>query len=633
MTHAMEGSGGPRSAAVHGWLLDGAPARPAAFREQVMPSMQPSTPSPARLRRYGPIAGALVPGVVVTALVFGLLWRDAREADQLRLDRLTHFLREGLDDRTEKYEQYLVVVREFLTENPRAESSPWEQLLGRLKLPTNCRGLTFLAYAPRLGDGSPVPASTAGASDGRATDLADGRGMPAAERWPVTLAYARPPARAPRLGADLSRSSIPWGPAWVSVYRNALTVTPRLSSGTNTDGLGLSGFCMIHTVYDPALPAEIPRLEGESDGQAWERTLDLRIRHWRGTLVAAIDMDELLAEMLQDRPREVAFEIFDNLDLAQRQRLNDRIALPSPDDRARRSDLTNRVMAWPMYGGSWGIEFHPTAEFERQSPRRVAWIALWAGMGGTIGFTWLVGLQLHARLAAESHSRSMNEARDVIDTLSRQQRRISRDLHDGVLQSLYALGLGLQKTRRAIGSEPAVAEERCRRNLEALELAMADLRRHVGAHRSGVAPEPELGRALGELVATLNSQGTIPVRLTLDPALRTRPLPGATLELIQIAREAITNGERHSRARLIRVCLESWQDGFALRIVDDGRGLDPSAPRGHGLGNMAARAAEIGAQFRLDAVPGGGTRVSVLVPGASCHAPWPGESPGPEESR
>ena len=90
----------------------------------------------------------------------------------------------------------------------------------------------------------------------------------------------------------------------------------------------------------------------------------------RGAVFAAIDMDRLLREALKDTELDLTFEIFDGRNPEESHRLNQFFAIPEPEDRVRRLDLTNRTLIWKKYIHQWAITFHPTPEFERHSPRR-----------------------------------------------------------------------------------------------------------------------------------------------------------------------------------------------------------------------------------------------------------------------
>jgi len=567
--------------------------------------------------RYGPVVCALVFGLAGTGALFGFLWRNAQRSDQKRFDTLTHFLRERLDDRVEKYEQVVVLAREFFIQNAAPSQAQWRQLLDRLKLPLNYSGLMGLGYGFFL-PAEPSPGAESEWTARAAAEFPRPPNLPPdASFAPLRYAYAKPPFPEPSLGTNFLEGAVGYS-ASMAEYRNALYITGCLAPGAPGNLFHAHGFYMVHTVYDAGLPVEVPRRPGETYPETWARQLKERLPHRQGHLIAAIDVDELLKDLLEGSALEAAFEIFDHTDASQGRRLNDRVGLPDASDRLRRTDLRNRTLEWPMYANRWSIVFYPTAEFERRSPRRVAWIALGAGLAITLCISGLVWLELSRRLALESHARQLQEARDLIRALSREREQTSRDLHDGVLQSLYALGLGLQKTRRTIARDPVLAEERCRQNLDALELAMAEVRRYLGKGGSEATEDLELETALGNLAEVMHRQGRVPVCFDLKPGPQPRPQPGLVLQLLQIAREAIANAQRHSGADFVVLSLSADGEGLVMRIEDNGRGFEASDAPGHGLRNMAARAGDMGAEFRLDTRLGGGARVTVKLPPARC---------------
>ena len=572
----------------------------------------------ATTRRYGPSLAALFIGLAATVALFAIQWRHAARVDQVRFDTLTHFMQERLDDRMEKYEQTVVLVREFFIRNGLPSRTQWLQLVDRLRLPLNCPGIQGLGYAPRLVGrqlDSPSPNLRAALGENTVNFAKVG-----AEEviWPVLYWYAKPPLPDPPMGFDLHHSTLPWILAEWSAGHNALHVTGRLPGGASEPPFDLAGFCMVHTVLEGDSSLAMPFGPGENFADTWNRQANARLPHWQGTLVAKIDMDQFLKDLLDGSVLEVGFEIFDGPDPVRAARLNRKAGLPLPADRARRPGLEHRISIWPMYNQRWSIAFYPTVEFERNSPRRISWIALGAGLVSTIFLTGLVWLESQRRSTAEAYSRQIKEARDVITALSHEREQISRDLHDGVLQSLYVLGLGMRQAQRTIRADPALAERRCEQNLDGLELAMAELRRHLGKKGPEPSPEIDLGLALRRLVEVMNRQGTVPVQFESKPELGLCPLPETVVQMLQIAREAITNAQRHSGAVLIRLALEELEGGLLMNIADDGCGLDPGRPAGHGLRNMAARAAGIGAEFQIHSPVAGGVLVSLYLPSARC---------------
>jgi signal transduction histidine kinase len=236
----------------------------------------------------------------------------------------------------------------------------------------------------------------------------------------------------------------------------------------------------------------------------------------------------------------------------------------------------------------------------------------------------LVWVQLRRRFAAECHSREMKEARDLVDSLSQERDRINRDLHDNVLQSFYVLGLGLRKTRKAITQNATLAADSCEQNQAALELAMGELRRYLGERHVKPPAALDLALALRNLAEAMNRQGQVPVQCDLQPGLGSFPAAETTLQLLHIAREAIINAQRHSRAKSILVSLQPRAGGLAMIIADDGRGfnIQELSSTGYGLNNMSSRARDLGAEYQLISRPGRGTRLTVYLPippGAGGH--------------
>jgi len=195
--------------------------------------------------------------------------------------------------------------------------------------------------------------------------------------------------------------------------------------------------------------------------------------------------------------------------------------------------------------------------------------------------------------------------------------RISRDLHDGIIQSIYAVGLSLEDVGELIEADPAEAEARVDRAIDRLHTTIGDIRTFIvgldPGDGQGIAPA--LARLAGELAAdggpelALDLSGSDTVDANLPPE--------AAHELLQIAREAISNVARHSRARRASLSLRVEDGEAVLRVDDDGDGFDPSrrlGPGHFGLPNLRARAMALGGRLTIDSGAGLGTRIIVALP-------------------
>ncbi|HEY0946576.1 MAG TPA: CHASE4 domain-containing protein [Opitutaceae bacterium] len=217
------------------------------------------------------------------------------------------------------------------------------------------------------------------------------------------------------------------------------------------------------------------------------------------------------------------------------------------------------------------------------------------------------------RRAEEALRHSEGMLRRTID----ERARLGRDLHDGVIQSIYAAGMGLAATRSLLHHDIAEAEQRLDQVRSALNETIRDLRNFI----TGLEPEAlkhhTFRQAVGALIDFLQAIGPIQVEVAIDEARAEQLPPGARTDALQIIREAMSNSLRHGNAQHICISLQQDTPGsLRLAISDDGSGFNPAAPatRGHGLNNMAERARASGATFIIESTPGKGTRIIVTFP-------------------
>ena len=219
---------------------------------------------------------------------------------------------------------------------------------------------------------------------------------------------------------------------------------------------------------------------------------------------------------------------------------------------------------------------------------------------------------LHAGIAIENarlHEQVQRLA--VVD----ERDRISRDLHDSVIQSIYAVTLSLDDVPELVGEAPAEARQRVDDAIDALHGVIRDIRNFIFGLRPLLLDSGSLLDGLRTLADELrrNTAIEIDLRGELDDEV-----PVAVVaELLAIAREGLANVARHSGAQHASVRIDLQGDRLQLEISDDGRGIASGAvPAGghHGLANMRARAQALGGSFEIDSAPSTGTRIIVAVP-------------------
>lgn len=194
--------------------------------------------------------------------------------------------------------------------------------------------------------------------------------------------------------------------------------------------------------------------------------------------------------------------------------------------------------------------------------------------------------------------------------------RLGHDLHDGIIQSLYAVGLTLESVRALVASNPDEANRR----LEQTRAAINDTIRDVRAYITGLAPEnlrrAGFAHALESQLAELQGGREARFDVKIDDDAAALLSPDQSIQALQIAREAVSNALRHGGASLVTLRVHQSDREVCLLVQDNGIGFDASARRdgGHGLGNMHARAAGMGATLRITSAPGEGARVVATLP-------------------
>jgi signal transduction histidine kinase len=213
----------------------------------------------------------------------------------------------------------------------------------------------------------------------------------------------------------------------------------------------------------------------------------------------------------------------------------------------------------------------------------------------------------NARLHAQAGRLAIAEERD----------RIGRDLHDGIIQSLYAVALSLEDVPELMGESPSEANARVDGAIESINLAIRDIRNFIYGLRPEAVDGTQVLAGLAALAEEVRHGGLVDVETELqadaDPGLD----EAAGGEILNLVREALSNAVRHGRAAQILLSLTLLDGVPTLVVSDDGVGFDVSrdpGPGHHGLANMAARAAAVGGRFEIRSTPGSGSRVIVELP-------------------
>lgn len=198
--------------------------------------------------------------------------------------------------------------------------------------------------------------------------------------------------------------------------------------------------------------------------------------------------------------------------------------------------------------------------------------------------------------------------------LAADRERISRELHDGIIQSIYAAGLMLEGVRALIPEDPAAAQTQLARVLQSLNQTIQDIRRYIFNLQGGLPPS-DLVSGLEELLRDFRINTLLETRLTVSGEEREVLGAEQRQHILQIAREALANVARHAHARRVDVRLTYDTRTLQLQIADDGVGLamTPTAT-GQGLRNIRERARLLDGTLDIDSAPGQGVTITLTVP-------------------
>lgn len=205
-----------------------------------------------------------------------------------------------------------------------------------------------------------------------------------------------------------------------------------------------------------------------------------------------------------------------------------------------------------------------------------------------------------------------------LDSLARleERDRIAMDLHDGVIQSIYAVGLQLEDVAERLEESPASARSRIEAAINSLNGVIKDIRSYIFDLRPSLSSVDDLPAAIEQLAAQLQVNTLIDTEVNAEGVLNGRLNAEQALGLYHIAQEALNNIGKHSKASTAHVTISSDSRSVRLQISDNGEGLPPEERQheGQGMRNMRDRANAIGANLAIESRPRKGTTIRVTMP-------------------
>ncbi len=225
-------------------------------------------------------------------------------------------------------------------------------------------------------------------------------------------------------------------------------------------------------------------------------------------------------------------------------------------------------------------------------------------------FSCLLSEQVGSSLAS-----ALKASEQRLSALLHDRSRIGRELHDTVLQALYAIGLTLEQTPGLRRGAPQAGPNTCDQAVEQLHKLIQDIRRMILCMESNHVDPFRLVSELQALAQTFERGTELQIRVGGDPAAEDILTGEEACELITIAREALSNCVRHAHATRIVIDLRKVGSRVRLSIRDNGSGFEVKHEQVKGIGfaNMENRVRKIGGRLDIQSTVGRGTCITADV--------------------
>jgi signal transduction histidine kinase len=214
------------------------------------------------------------------------------------------------------------------------------------------------------------------------------------------------------------------------------------------------------------------------------------------------------------------------------------------------------------------------------------------------------------------------------ELLLRERERIGRDLHDGIIQSIYATGLHVEQAAAEVDRDPGRVGDRLSTVMSELNRITAEIRSTIFDLRSGELEMRDAEAIVLAVADELQAHTLVQLEIGSEGAFRPRLQPEQAEQLRRFVSEAFSNVLRHARATRVTVRMSCTSERFTLEIRDDGVGFESAAVgatagggRSQGLSNMRSRAELLDAELAIESSPRHGTRLSLTMPVATIRRP------------
>jgi PAS domain S-box-containing protein len=247
-------------------------------------------------------------------------------------------------------------------------------------------------------------------------------------------------------------------------------------------------------------------------------------------------------------------------------------------------------------------------------------------------YRWIEWKSIPAGEFIYAAARDITDRKRIEETLRQRERdlqaalqereRISQDLHDGILQSLFAVGLALETAKLTMAPRNLkTSRASLNQAIDQLNGVMHEIRNFIAGLGSDLLQGKNFPAVLKQMLASLTEHQATRVRLAVEDRAAKALSTEQSLHLIRVIQEAVSNCIKHGHAREARVSLKMLKRGVRLSVRDNGRGFNQDDVKGigYGLGNMAARAQKIGGRLAVLSKVNEGTSIVLDLPNEAAN--------------
>jgi signal transduction histidine kinase len=568
----------------------------------------------SRWRPYWSPALLLVAGLSATSFYAFGHRAEARRVDAARFEIEANIVAQLIEQTMERYEERLSRLADVCSQYDMLPKRIWYFRRGTVTdLDGNLPGVIHVGYCPKV-----MPADYE-------THLERAR-----QEWGET--YQLEPPRTNRFALPIwqfwSRDGyVPLVPGsdFAGKTDSRPDFSPSLASGhgwvttiplqvAKKDGGMESGFWLALTLFRPDQETALPPPKGkESAATFYKRFSAFKRSAALGTMAAFVSTDRLIEEAYNRRSasRRVHVRLYaDNEPLPGKLFNSQSVVPPNP--------VFHRKIVLKWYGSKYLLEITTTPLFEAESTKNLFWVILMSGTSLSVLGAALGGVATRAQVRQAQNLEEITAARDALAAAEKEREKLGHDLHDGAIQSLYAIQLGLSQTAETMAVTSPDAASILKGSRRKIDEVISELRGFIiKAESRGAANQPiQIDQMLNSIVKGLQPTTKTAIHLDLSPQAIEAVNGEVTLSLTQITRSLLSNVIRHANATHVNVSIERTSTGVRLRVADNGVGFDEAYEKTGGLGfkTLQARLTQLNGHFKVDSASARGTTVLVEIP-------------------